>query len=414
MARTVQYIAQRLEYEFAEGELRSELHGNHLAMPAIVWKSGALWLDATAYLRSKAWHQNSIGGSQQTVASHAFTLTAYANFLEVEKLSWCDFSDDRSPPTYRFRGHVLRLCDERRLARSTAAKHMGVLRQFYEWAQVNFLVDRASKPYRAKQVAVRFTDNIGLSHSKLVRTSDLAIRAPRAASRAPEDGAHPIRLAQRDQLLSIAANHFRAEFNLVLKLGFLTGMRIGTIIGLTYSSLRNCFPSRELPGWYSIEVGPKAGIPTKGGVSYYPSIPKPLLAELLNYCKLPRRALRQRNARLEDRDLVFLNFRGKRMTSGSFSADMTKLRRLAKAQGMRLANFHFHCSRATFGTAFVITQLDRGLPSSAILPRLMALMGHSRADTSLAYIAFIENDQLLTQDAIEHANYLGLPDQITR
>lgn len=415
MATTIKYALQRIVWTVDEGRALNSTREAHeiTHAPAVLWESNELWLEASVYLRRKALYIASTGGSQLTTTSHASSLSAYAQFLEEHDLEWSSFPEDRSErPTYRFRGYLLAQVDVGQMARSTAARHVSVIKQFYQWARANCALGWAVEPYRTRQVEVRFTNSVGLTGRKSVETTDLAIRATRVKSGGLEDGVHPIKLGERNQLMQIAHQNFRPEFVLILKLGFFTGMRIGTILDLTYSALRAHFPSRELEGCYSIEVGGKSGISSKGGVHYLPSIPAWLLEELLDYCKRPRRAIRQKRAATEDRDLVFMGQRdGQRLNGRSISPDMTHLRRIARAQGMRLPNFHFHCTRATFGTGLVLTLLDAGVPTKAILPVLMAAMGHSRADTSMRYVQFIENKKHLAEIATEYGNFLGLPQE---
>jgi integrase len=414
VARVEAYAGQRLRIEQVDGRVEYYPHGQKIEMPAVIWSDGEPWLAPTVYLRRKAFQAAASGGSQTTITQHAAALSAYATYLESENLDWRVFPEDRSlRPTYRYRGHVLARCNAKDLARSTAANHMSVLRAFYAWAmRSGALNDQSVQPFRSRQIMVRYADQMGLERSTMVTSSDLAIKRPKVARRGVEEGCMPLRRADRDQLLRICRDYFRVEFQLVMKLGFFSGMRLGTIIGLTHTAIRHHFPSPDLPGWCAISVGPEHGIPTKKAVTYHPSMPEPLLRELLDYSHSVRRAVRQRSASKVDQDLLFLNVRGRHLTIRSFSADMTKLRRIAKAQGMRIPRFHFHCTRPTFGTSFVLASLARGHKTNQILPRLMRLLGHASAASSMHYIDWVEDETRMEADTEAYSDFLALPEEV--
>lgn len=414
MARVEMYVGQRLRIEQIDGRVEYDPHGPKIDMPAVIWTDGEPWLAATVYLRRRAFQAAAAGRSQSTIARHSTALAAYATYLESEQLGWNEFPEDKSlRPTYRYRGHVLARCHALDLARSTAANQMSVLRAFYGWAmRWGALIDRSVEPYRPRPIVVRYSDQVGLQRSTIVMSSDLAIKRTKVAFGGVEEGCKPLRIADRDQVLRICRDHFRVEFQLVMKIGFYSGMRLGTIIGLTESAIRNHFPSPDIPSWCAIGVGPEYGIPTKHDVTYHPSMPEPLLRELLKYCRTIRRALRQRNASQTDQDVIFLNAKGQRLTTRSFSADMTKLRRIAKAQGMQIPWFHFHCSRATFGTSIVLAGLAAGHKTTHMLPRLMRLMGHARAPSSMHYIDWVEDDERMKADIDAYSDFLGMPQEV--
>ncbi|MCK5771169.1 tyrosine-type recombinase/integrase [Algiphilus sp.] len=382
-------------------------------MPAIIWSDGEPWLPAMAYLRERAFEAHATRGSTKTVMLHANALAGYASWLEREELDWSHFPNERSlRPTYRYRGHVMDRIHDQTLARSTAANRMSVLRAFYGWATYVGYLHRSAEPYRPRVVAVRYADAIGRERVTNVVSSDLAIRRGKQSRRGVEEGCVPVRMTDRDALLGIAAEYFRLEFLLTLKLGFFSGMRLGTILGLTHTSLRQNFPSHDIPGWFSISVGPEHGIPTKAGATYHPSIPEPLLRELLTYCRSGRRDARAKKAAPQAKDLVLLSNQGAPLSTRSYSHDMTQLRKLASAQGLRLQNFRFHDTRATFGTAFVLASMQAGHTPDQIMPVLMRLMGHTSAASSMLYIDFVEEDERMDAASAAWEEWLGVPEPV--
>ncbi|HBS82383.1 hypothetical protein ACTXPD_16465 [Vreelandella alkaliphila] len=415
MAKVEWYRGQRLKIGVANEAVQYDPQGGIIDMPAIIQTDGSVWVAATIYLRRKSHEAEATGASQKTVEKHAAALASYCSFLETEDLQWNEIPKEKSQrPTYRYRGHVMRRINASELARSTGAHNMSVIRAFYLWAIHTRILDAtASEPFINLEVTVRITNRFGLERSLRVLTSDLAIRRNTVAQKGVEEGCIPIKISDRNKLLLICEEYFRLEFCLFMKCGFFSGMRNGSIINLTHKALRNHFPSSEIPGWYAISIGPEYGIATKGGVTYHPSMPEPLLRELLQYCMSVRRLARVKKADNDLKDLIFLNQFGKPLTTRSFGPDMTKLRLIAKSNGLRLQRFYFHCTRATFGTAFVIASLKAGHKSNWILPRLMRLMGHSTAQSSMGYIDFVEDDHIMESDINAYSDFLDLPRERT-
>lgn len=377
----------------------------------VVWSTGVLWLEATAYLAEKSLEVRTTGGSEETVASHASSLAVFATYLEDSGRSWIELPPEKDQRvTYLYRGHLIdRVEKQKKLRRSTAARHISVVKSFYKWAKAKGLLTGLSDAYKPRPRGVAYTNSVGLVQVKEVESSDLAISSSSAKNSGVEDGLHPLKIQDRNSMILLVKEHFSREFYLILMLGFYSGMRIETILGLTVKGLQNTFPSRELHGWLSLEVGGHSGIPTKRNVNYFPSIPQWLFNELLNYIKRPRRAVRAKKAEGADKGLVFLGQRGQKLTNKSFCQDMRKLKSLAKMKGFNFESFYFHCSRATFGTALVTMLMTDKAPTPYILNCLRCCMGHTNASTSLRYVQWVEDDSERVVVANLYSEFLGFP-----
>lgn len=413
MAQSSAYALQRQLIGIAESRAVTYQGDNSEPISGrfVAWANGAIWLEATAYLAEKSLHVRTAGGSEETVAAHASSLAVYATYLEDSGKSWTElpYEKDRRI-TYLYRGYLVdRVEKQNKLRRSTAARHISVVKNFYKWAKKRGLLTGLADAYKPRTRGVAYTNSVGLVQVKEVESSDLAISSSSAKSSGIEDGLHPLRIKDRDALVSIVKENFSREFYLVLMLGFYSGMRIDTILGLTVTGLRRAFPSRELHGWTSLEVGGTSGIPTKRNVNYYPSMPKWLYEYLLDYIKRPRRSVRVKKASSADKDLVFLGQRGQRLTNKSFCQDMRKLKFLAKIQALNFDSFYFHCSRATFGTALVMMLMSSKASTPHILNCLRCCMGHTNASTSLAYVQWVEDEFERESVADLYSEFLGLP-----
>ena len=129
--------------------------------------------------------------------------------------------------------------------------------------------------------------------------------------------------------------------------------------------------------------------------------------------RLKREAL----AAPEDKDLVFLTRYGRRYVdpdSGSGSAvgrAMVVLRRKATQAGLAFAkHFHFHMTRATFGTSLTSLLLSQeGATEKAVLDLVSTLMLHKDVSTTLKYIKFVTQARMKAKVANEFSEaYLGL------
>lgn len=372
-------------------------------VPAVLFSNGSPWLEACAYLAQRAGNKNADGSSIEAVRSESWHLRAYAEFLETHALSWCDFPlREADRPTKQFRGFLIRQRREQLIKPTTASNRISTVKRFYQWALEKRLLADGATPFTPKSVKISYRDRRGLPRSVSVMSSDLSIPNRTGHSEGVEDGLFPLQISQRDGLLKLAPDVVHPEFLLMLRLGFFSGMRIGTITGLTRTAIRNAFPSPDIATWQSIEVGPRAGIPTKGNVDYFASMPPWLLNDLREYARSFRALERRAKASPEDHDLLFHKRDGGRYTNTTSREEMAKLRRMGNASDLGVGKFKFHCTRATFGTSVAVAYLRHSsLPSDQVLNKLMRLMGHTTVQSSLRYLKFIEQaeeDNKLTED----------------
>ncbi len=396
MAKVFRYGMQPLNARFnsLSGAVEYKLSDQRIPdVPWISWKSGVLWVEASLFLAETCVHKFNLSKKNDSAISDASHLKAYADFLESNSFVWNYFPEEKyKRATYLFRGHLIKLREKRKYANSTISARISAVRRFYIWSIRNNLLDSNShSPFELERKTFRFINSFGVQQVQSVVTSDLSISNRKVNSNSPEDGLYPIKASDRDLLFNACEGVVTHEFFLMLKLGFFSGMRIGTIIDLKVSSLQQAFDSKWMVNAKSIGVGPNFGISTKDEVEYYPSIPTELWKELMSYCGSVRRLVRQGKATDEIKDLVFITQRGDKYKVNSNQRQMEKMRLIAPTLGLDLSNFYFHCTRATFGSKVVDDMMKSGHANAKILAALMGLMGHVSSESSMRYVKFVED-----------------------
>ncbi len=89
---------------------------------------------------------------------------------------------------------------------------------------------------------------------------------------------------------------------------------------------------------------------------------------------------------------------------------MVDLRKTAVLAGLKfMRNFHFHMTRATFGTWLTATLLEQGYNQKAVLAFMCEAMLHKDVETTIGYIKFVEQTAIKIQVANAFTQaFLGL------
>lgn len=386
------------------GEGGARLPVEIAAMPVILWSDGTLWDEANLYLASRAEYVSSKSLSIETVQNSAWALRDYASFLERSDIEWSAFGHRRAArPTHLYRGSLIQRRNADEISPATASARMSRVIAFYRWVQREGLLSSAFPAFEEKSAKVTSQDQYGFARTFTVETSDLAIPNRGRNQLGPEDGLHPVSLAQRKAILDAANEHCSAEFALMLEIGFCTGMRLQSILDLKTRTLDGAIKGQTDRAAF-LHIGPRHGVATKGDVSGSVFIPLDLLTRLRNYAQSTRRLKRRGKASSEDSDLIFINKFGRRYgrrgedRSPSINVDMGRLRAAMRNSGVDIGDFKFHCTRATFGTHVVVAGLNRhGLSISAVLERVRTLLLHKSIATSMRYIKYVEDMTVMAE-----------------
>lgn len=367
-------------------------------LPQIFWENGAPWHEVNLWARERAATRDVDLSTVQTNMRH---LVSYATFLEVNGLDWQHFparKEDRCLVKWR-----KKLIDDRGegVSSVTVSHRMAATIMFYRYASANQLIDRTSQMWVDRSVVLNFFDKVGFERSMQVVSSDLAIPNKVRPGLRLEDGLLPISGTHMQQLLAFTSTNSSEELNLLLSLGFFTGGRIQTLAGLKVQTIERATQDPKAPGIWRIAVGPGMSPPvaTKFGVDGHILIPEQLLRILKEYVYSVRRLKREAIASPENKDLVFLTRFGNSYCernsskSPSINREMCDLRRAAVKAGLFfMRDFHFHQTRATFGTWLMEMSLSVGDPISAIAFVRDAML-HKHESTTFKYIRFLKESK---------------------
>lgn len=388
-------------------------------LPQIFWADGTPWVEANLWA-----HERATSGKTdlETVRPNMRHLHKYSQWLEAEGLDWRHFPTlERDRVLIRWRKKLMENRDKYGLLTpSTATQRMNATINFYRYARANDFIGRDAPLWQERQVVHRFHDSVGFERTMLLSSNDLAIpNRPRHGLRL-EDGLTPITKKQMHELLDFTKQEVNVspELHLMLQLGFFSGARIQTIADLKKGSLDNAVNDASVPGLVYIAVGPghKPHVATKFDVQGRILVPDWLFHDLCAYVTDPRRLAREAKAPQENKNLIFLTRFGRRYAESESASGtavgraMVDLRRAATLSGLKfMKNFHFHMTRATFGTWLTETLLEMGYDHKAVLTFVSDAMLHKDIETTLRYIKFVQQTPIKIKVANEFTEaFLGL------
>lgn len=371
-------------------------------LPQIMWADNTTWAEANLWALEQA---TSYKKSIKTVKSNMSHLLAYAKWLESESIDWWHFPDRSSERCLtRYRGFLINARELSEIAPSTASQRMATVIRFYKWAKKKNLISPDLPMWKDRVVGIKITNNFGFEQTLRVMSTDLSI-PNRSASRSVtlEDGLLPVSASAMREILSLAEKKASIELTLMLKIGFFTGLRIGSITDLKVATLHNSIPipGTELKG-ISVGPGAKPTVSTKFDVVGTVPIPNELLDQLIDYSMSTRRLLREAQAPKENRELLFLTRYGNSYHSDSSRAvnvEMHRLRSIGIKDGIKvLKGFHFHRTRATYATELMKLALVH-MPVAEAIQFVKEACLHKDESTTMQYIKFIENNQKMSEVA---------------
>lgn len=368
-------------------------------LPVIFQRSGETWSEVNLWARHLAAHND-----PKTVRRSVDHLCAYATWLEEEGLAWWHFPPlEKDRCLVRYRGALIKARDRGELAPSTTSHRMAAVIRFYRWASSVRLISPDWPMWVDRIVGIRLENQFGLQHTLSVRSADLAIPNRKVAGAFPlEGGLMPVSSSEMQQVLKLADQFASEELQLMLRLGFGTGMRLGSICGLRLRTLENAqrCPLLGDAGWWRLSIGPRARppVPTKLGVSGSVLIPFDLLELARDYAHSTRRLKREAQADKENRPLLLLSRFGKSYAGPDSRAVNVEMSRLRKAGGVGgvdvMRHFHFHRSRATFLTELMRAALSC-LPVADAVDFVREAALHKDSFTTLKYVKFVETTKAM-------------------
>lgn len=371
-------------------------------LPQIVWEDNSTWAEANLWALDQA---TSSKRDLKTVRSNMAHLLGYSKWLEAESITWWYFPESESERCLvRFRGALVAARNNGELAPSTTSQRMAVLIRFYKWMKSRRLISPEWPMWEERSVGITLTNSFGFEHTMRVDSTDLSIPNRKVAGAIQlEDGLLPVSISAMKEILALADKTSTEELSLMLRIGFFTGLRLGSITDLKVKTLMDATIVPEV-GWKRLAVGPGARPPvaTKFSVSGAVPIPEELLDLLHDYSISTRRLKRQALASPEDQGLLFLTRYGNSYSgddSRAVNVEMSRLRSSGKKEGIKvLRGFHFHRTRATFATELMRVAL-KFMPVGDAIQYVRESCLHKDESTTMKYIKFIEANKAMAEAA---------------
>lgn len=382
-------------------------------IPQIIWKSGEPWSEVNVWLLSRA--RSLLSGllKEETVGANGKDLLAYADWLEAADVQWwqCHPKDDLRPLNL-YRGHLVRSYEEGRISPTLASRRMATLKALYRWLLSEQILSPGFPLWSERKVRIAYQDVFGFQrHIQSVKTS-LDIQASKRVGQAPlEDGLQPVSVEVRDAILSLAYRRCSTELFLMLSLGFWSGLRLGTVTRLKVQTIEGAVAVQNCADLKTISVGPLANPPVHmkhGQSSDGIVVPTKLLEQLLDYSVSLARGKRVALAKPEHKHVLFLSKFGNPYgstgsdRSATVNAEMSRLKRMARQEGLHIDDFKFHCSRATFATMWAnAARANNSLHE--FMPTLKRMMAHKYDRTTERYIEWVEREEVRAAVMDEYA-----------
>lgn len=390
---------------FVDPKTRLKMQVTPEHVPQLVWASGEFWDEANLWLLTRSRLLASGQLKEDTLSANGKDLLAYSHWLELAGMHWwlCHPKDDQRPLNL-YRGHLVSSYQQGLIAPTLASRRMATLKTFYRWLLHAEILSPGFPLWSERNVRIRYEDAFGFRrHIEAVQTS-LDIKA---AKRSPhelilEEGLQPVSPEVRDAILDLAHRRCSHELFLMLSLGFWSGLRLGTICDLKVQTIENAIRIHECPALMHISVGPQANPPVRMKLDQSSDgivVPTQLLEELLEYSITLARGKRVALAKPEHKNQLFLTVkgnsygRGKGDRSATINAEMSRFKRLARTEGLKIDDFTFHWSRATFATMWArAARVNNNLHQ--FMPTLKRMMAHKHDRTTERYIRWIEKEKV--------------------
>lgn len=397
-----------------ERPLRTELTGRKVPyVPQFYWSDGVPWHELNLWFLRQA-ELVSLGLRKiETLHAIGTSMKFYMKYLEAQNMNWWSFPEKYADRCLlKYRGWVISLRRSGRFSSTTCKRRMGDVLRFYDWVLEEDLLNPENSPFRKRQITIKVNDVVGFKRSLTVYRNELSISRSEIGSddlmNDLEDGLEPLTQRQKKLVLEQARKYATEELHLMLQLSFSSGMRLGSICDLKMSTLDNAVPCFENSNLLYLHIGPKArGVPvaTKYNVTGRVIVPDTVLKLLRSYCQSVRRLFRVAKAEDKHKDIIFLTkngrpySRGGKDQSNAVNVQIHRMKDAARQNGTDLLDFKFHRARATFASEIAVLGLKffgpRKIP--AVIGLIRKLLMHKDEKTSLAYISFIQEQELLDE-----------------
>jgi len=391
--------------------------------PSLIKSDNTVWHLASAYFNHLLIDQRKSTALLESVASDLIDFLRFLEHTELDILYLPPKPEKRV--TYQFHTSLLQRIRLGLISPSTARQRMNRILRFYDFLiseNVFTPEELKNRPYEKIRTYVSCISATGDVYKKQVDTSNLKIRHSPRPSYGDEiiDGGrlHPLSMIEQQIFLKYLEQYGSRDFQLICYMALYTGARLQSICTLRAFHIKELL-TKQMPNsvddTYSIRIGGKSIIDTKGGYEHNLKVPAWLIQDIDQY--LSSESWKQRASqslyKVEDENYVFLTKHGnpyytsikeiedrnlqlfsKEIKSSIHRGNaarqaLTKLINLMHKNKEDIKTFTLHDLRATFGVNLLLSASKHVNDIDKILPYIQSRMGHRNIMSTTHYVRYI-------------------------
>ena len=391
--------------------------------PSLIKSDNTVWHLASAYFNHLLIDQKKSTALLESVASDLIDFLRFLEATELDILYLPPRPEKRV--TYQFHTTLLQRIRLGLISPSTARQRMNRVLRFYDFLLAENIFTSAelkNRPYEKVKTYVSCITSLGDIYKKQVSSSNLKIRHSPRLSYGEEiiDGGrlHPLSPNEKKVFLQYLEQFASRDFQLICYLALYTGARLQTICTIRAFHIKEMIAKQtvnNIDDTYTLRVGGKSIIDTKGGYEHNLKVPGWLIKDINQYlCSESwQKRASQSLYKARDENYVFLTKLGNpyytsikeiedhnlqlfskkikfSMHKGNAARQaLTKLIHLMHKNKEDIRRFTLHDLRATFGVDLLISAAKHVDDIDQIIPYIQQRMGHRNVMNTIHYIRYI-------------------------
>lgn len=391
--------------------------------PSLIKSDNTVWHLASSYFNHLLIDQRKSTALLESVASDLIDFLRFLEDTELDILYLPPKPEKRV--TYQFHTSLLQRIRLGLISPSTARQRMNRILRFYDFLiseNVFTSEELKNRPYEKIKTYVSCVSSTGDIYRKQVDTSNLKIRHSPRPSYGDEiiDGGrlHPLSQTETNIFLKYLEKYASREFQLICYMALYTGARLQTICTMRIFHIKETIAKQRvnsIDDTYTIRVGGKSIIDTKGNYEHNLKIPAWLITDINQY--LSSESWRKKASKslyktkeenyifltkygnsyytsikeIEDRNLKTVpnNIKSSIHKGNTARQALTKLINLMHRNKEDIRIFTLHDLRATFGINLLLSASKHVNDVDQILPYIQSRMGHRNIMSTVHYVRYI-------------------------
>ena len=399
--------------------------------PSLIKSDNTVWHLASAYFNHLLIDQKKSTALLESVASDLIDFLRFLEATELDILYLPPRPEKRV--TYQFHTTLLQRIRLGLISPSTARQRMNRVLRFYDFLLAENIFTSAelkNRPYEKIKTYVSCITSSGDIYKKQVSSSNLKIRHSPRLSYGEEiiDGGrlHPLSPNEKKVFLQYLEQFASRDFQLICYLALYTGARLQTICTIRAFHIKEMIAKQtvnNIDDTYTLRVGGKSIIDTKGGYEHNLKVPGWLIKDINQYlCSESwQKRASQSLYKARDENYVFLTKLGNpyytsvkeiedhnlqlfskkikfSMHKGNAARQaLTKLINLMHKNKEDIKTFTLHDLRATFGVNLLLSASKHVNDIDKILPYIQSRMGHRNIMSTIHYVRYIAYSKVNTE-----------------